>query len=414
MTYIFERYESDVRSYCRSFPAVFSSAKNAVIVDEQGKEYIDLFSGAGSLNYGHNPEGIKLALLDYIKSDGIIQSLDLHTTRKRAFIEGFTKKILEPRGLEYRLMFCGPTGANAVELALKVARKATGRTVVGSFTNGYHGMSLGALAATGSANKRSAAGTPLNDIDRYAYDGYFGKDVDTIEMARMLLADASSGYNQPAAFIVECIQGEGGLRAASNRWLKDLATLAAENESLLIVDDIQAGCGRTGDFFSFERAGLKPDIICLSKSLSGYGLPFSLVLVKPEFDLLKPGEHNGTFRGFNLAFLSAEKAIDYWSDEEFLKNIQTISAVIEKWIKDISLRFPSLINSERGRGLMAGLVLNGDGAKRVSSKAFECGVLVETSGANDEVLKFFPPLTIEKSTLIEALNIIEHAIEVVG
>ncbi|HEX8538493.1 MAG TPA: diaminobutyrate--2-oxoglutarate transaminase, partial [Cystobacter sp.] len=278
-TQVFEALESKVRSYCRHFPVTFTRARNARLWDEEGKEYIDLFTGAGALNYGHNPEPMKRALLDYLAGDGIIHSLDLHTAAKREFLQAFERIILRGRGLTYRMMFTGPTGTNAVEAAIKLARKVTGRSSIAAFTNGFHGMTLGALSATGSAAKRKGAGVPLGLVDRLPFDGYFGPDTDTLRMISRLLEDPSSGFDAPAAFLVETVQGEGGVKAASTEWLRGLAELARRHGSLLIVDDIQAGCGRTGTFFSFEPAGLQPDIVCLSKSLSGYGLPLSMVLI---------------------------------------------------------------------------------------------------------------------------------------
>ncbi|HAO26120.1 MAG TPA: diaminobutyrate--2-oxoglutarate transaminase, partial [Methylophaga sp.] len=163
---IFEERESEIRAYCRVYPVVFDTAINARQTDENGKEYIDFFAGAGVLNYGHNNERQRDAIIEYMQANGVTHSLDLHTTAKRSFMQRFEDIILKPRNLEYKLQFTGPTGTNVVEAALKLARKVTGRSNVAAFTNGFHGMTLGALAVTGNAHYRNVSGVSLNDVLR--------------------------------------------------------------------------------------------------------------------------------------------------------------------------------------------------------------------------------------------------------
>jgi diaminobutyrate-2-oxoglutarate transaminase len=411
MRNVFEEFESNVRTYSRRFPAVFTRAKGAQIWDVAGRPYIDLFAGAGALNYGHNPDELKSGLITYIENDGISHALDLATEAKAAFMADFADIVLVPRGLTYRMMFPGPAGTNAVEAALKLARKITGRASVAAFTNGFHGMSLGALAATGSRFKRQGAGIPLGLIDRLPFDGYFGPDIDTIAMIERLLDDPSSGIDPPAAFLVELVQGEGGLHVASSRWMQRLAALARAVGSLLIVDDVQAGCGRTGPFFSFETTGITPDLICLSKSLSGYGLPLALVLIRPDLDIWKPGEHNGTFRGNNLAFVTARGALSFWQDEAFRARADEATAELDDFLRDLVAKLPPGAATLRGRGLMRGLALQSEAlASAVSAEAFRRQVLIETSGGHDEVLKFMPPLTISPDLLADALDRIRSSV----
>src|SRR6202453_2378121 len=212
---IFEEWESEVRGYIRLFPTTFDTARGSLLIGEDGSEYIDFFAGAGTLNYGHNNPLFKQALPDYIERDGIIHALALATRAKREFIETFRDLVLNPRQLRYKLQFTGPTGANATEAAIKVARLATGRTNVVAFTRGYHGLSLGALATTAAHSYRSAAAVPLANVTFAPYEGYFGPGVDTIALLAKQLDDPSSGLDSPAAFIVEGIQGEGGGNPAS-------------------------------------------------------------------------------------------------------------------------------------------------------------------------------------------------------
>lgn len=410
---IFDQWESEVRSYIRSFPTVFATARGSLLIGEDDTEYIDFFAGAGTLNYGHNNPLLKQALLDYIQRDGVVHALDMATQAKREFIEAFANLILIPRGLQYKLHFTGPTGANATEAAIKVARQVTGRTNVIAFTHGYHGLSLGALAATAARKFRSAAGVPLESTTFVPFEGYFGADVDTITMLEKVLDDPSSGVDPPAAVIVETIQGEGGVNAASVGWLHRLAELTARREIPLIVDDIQAGCGRSGDFFSFEESGIVPDVVVLSKSLSGYGLPMSLVLIRPELDVWEPGGHTGTFRGNNLAFVGATAAIrTYWTDKSFSEEVKRKGELLRNRLATIVARHPGELEL-RGRGMMQGIASLHDPefASQVSREAFEHGVLIESAGAYSEVVKFLPPLTTDDETLISGVDVVEAAIE---
>jgi diaminobutyrate-2-oxoglutarate transaminase len=404
---VIERLESEVRTYCRSFPTVFKRARGAWMEDVGGREYIDFFAGAGALNYGHNHPALKQALLEYLANDGITHSLDLATQAKVELLEAIERRILRPRGMQYRVMFPGPTGTNAVEAALKLARKLTGRTQVVAFTNAFHGMTLGALAVTGNATKRGAAGIPLTNVIRAPYCNYIN-DADSLGYLETLFADHSSGIDAPAAILVETIQAEGGVNVASENWLRKLAKLAKAAGAPLIIDDIQVGCGRTGAFFSFEEAGIEPDIVCLSKSFSGYGLPLAVTLFREELDVWSPGEHNGTFRGNNSAFVTARTALDlFWADDALSK------AVAEKaeQARARLLQIAAMCNGEvRGRGLILGMACPDPRlAKRISQFAFDQGLIVETAGAEDHVVKLLPPLTIEADVLDEGLTRLERA-----
>lgn len=410
---IFEEIESEVQSYARAFPRVFNKAQGEYLYDEEGNRYLDFLSGAGTMNYGHNNPVFKKALLDYIEADGIAHGLDLHTRAKGEFLETFNEKILKPRGLDYRVQFTGPTGTNAVEAALKLARNVTGRENVIAFTNGFHGVSLGALAVTGNSHHRGAAGAGLTGASRMPFDNYLGDDFDTMDYLDKVLCDSSSGVDLPAAVIVETVQGEGGINVASFAWLRKLAEVCKKHKVLLIVDDVQAGCGRTGTYFSFEEAGIKPDIVTMSKSLSGYGLPFAVVLFKPELDQWKPGEHNGTFRGNNHAFITARAAIDhYWSDDSFTKEIQRKGDYVATRLTSIVNRYGEGNFTMRGRGMFRGInCINGEIAGAITRHAFKNGLIIETSGADDQVVKFFCPLTIGDESLKRGIDIVENAIK---
>ncbi len=409
---IFDEIESEVQSYARSFPRVFNRAKGELMWDEDGNQYLDFLAGAGTLNYGHNNPIFKEILIDYIQNDGITHGLDLHTKAKGEFLQTFNDRILKPRSMEYVVQFTGPTGTNAVEAAMKIARNVTGQQNIVTFTNGFHGVSLGALAATGNSHHRNAAGVSLNGIHRMPYDGYLGENIDTTEYLDKVLGDSSSGINSPAAVLVETVQGEGGINAASIQWLKNLESVCRKHGLLLIVDDIQAGCGRTGDYFSFEQAGISPDIITLSKSLGGYGLPFAVVLMKPELDQWKPGEHNGTFRGNNLAFVTAKAAIEhYWSDNSFSQEIKRKGNYISSRLKNIVNLYGEGNFTTKGRGMFQGInCVNGDIAGKITRNAFKRGLIIETSGADDHIVKFLCPLIISDINLKKGIDIVEASI----
>lgn len=408
-TSIYERRESSVRSYCRAFPTVFTKATNAIMTDAAGREYIDFLAGCSSLNYGHNDPDMKAALLEHISADGVAHGLDMHTDAKSGFLAAFERFILEPRDMDHRMMFVGPTGANAVEAALKLARKATGRTNVIAFTTGFHGVTLGALAATGNLYNRGGAGQPLSGVTRMPFEGALGPDIDTAEVLATLLDEPSSGIEPPAAIILETVQGEGGLNPASGAWVKRVAEIARDQGALLIIDDIQAGIGRSGTFFSFEGMGVVPDIITMAKSLSGFGLPFAAVLVRPQFDVFKPAEHNGTFRGNNHAFITGRVALEkFWADGSFQETIQERGAYLKERLTKIAKLVPS--SRLKGRGMFLGVdVGSGELASKICAQAFKDGLIIETSGSRGQVVKVLAPLTIDADTFARGLDILERA-----
>lgn len=407
---IFNQYESEVRGYIRSFPTLFKKSKMAEIWDDDGKRYVDFFAGAGALNYGHNNPVINDAVIKYLQEDGIGHALDMATVAKRDFIESFVNNILKPRNLDYKIQFVGPTGTNAIETALKIARKVKGRKQVMSFTNGFHGMSMGSLSITGNSYYHDESYGVPGYTTQVPFHDYLGDKVDTIAYLRKILEDASSGTELPAAIVLETIQAEGGINVAGAPWLKDLRKVCDDFDILMIVDDIQAGNGRSSDFFSFERAGIVPDIVTLSKSIGG-GHPMSIVLMKPELDKWSPGEHSGTFRGFNLAFVAAKAAIDnYWSDENFHKEIKQKSQWVQDRMQQWALKFPKAIREIRGHGMIWGAEFkDAEVASKICEQSFNDGLVVETAGADGEVIKFLGPLIISKEQIDEGFDILENA-----
>ncbi len=409
---IFEQRESDIRAYCRVYPAVFDKASNARQTDRDGREYIDFFAGAGVLNFGHNNERMKKAVIDYIQDNGVTHSLDMHTTAKERFMERFVKTILEPRGMPHKMQFVGPTGTNAVEAALKLARRATDRMEIVAFTHGFHGMTLGSLACTANQYFRGAAGVPLNHVTHLPFgDDHNGNALENIQQLRDMYHDTSSGVEPPAAFLLETIQAEGGVNIADREWLQALRELARDIGALFIIDEIQVGCGRTGSYFSFDELSIEPDVICLAKGIGGMGIPMAMNLIKPEFDRhWSPGEHTGTFRGQCLSFVAGAEALTYFEDDALMDEVKEKALVMQKRLAPLAHQHAEV--EVRGRGMIVGLdVGTGERAKAIVNACFESGLLIASCGTGGRVVKLIPPLTIPEKDLKEGLDILVEATE---
>ena len=410
-TSIFENVESNVRSYCRSFPTVFTKAKGSVMTDENGKEYIDFFAGAGALNFGHNPDAMNKAMIAYLESDGIVHSMDMYTVPKRNFLEFFQSNILAPRGMNYKVQFAGPTGTNAVEAAVKLARKVKGRSNIFALMGAFHGMTLGAVSLTTDRCSREGAGIPLNNVTHIPAP-YMFPELDTIAYMERLIADDHSGVEKPAAIILESVQADGGIYAFDVQWLQRLRQLCDKHDVLLIMDDIQAGIGRCGYFFSFERAGIIPDMVTISKSIGGCGMPLAMVLFKPELDIWEPGQHTGTFRGNQLALVAGLEGMKYFVENGLDAEVRRKGELVDKFIKEEICPMDSRL-SYRGIGLLWGIdfgAFPGDPVKALVSACFRNGVIAERVGRDNSVLKMMPALTISDELLLEGLRRVKNAI----
>ena len=411
-TKVFEEYESEVRSYCRHFPTVFTKAKGAYFYDEDGNKYIDFFCGAGAVNYGHNNPEIKKKLIEYLENDGVMHALDMYTVPKREFIETFEEKVLKPRGLNYKIQFPGPTGTNANEAALKLARKVKKRRNIFAFMGAFHGMTLGSLALTTDKSSRGGAGVPLENVT-FIPAPYMFPELDTIEYMQKLLDDDHSGIEKPAAVFLETIQAEGGIRVFDVEWLQRVRKFCDDNDILMVVDDVQVGCCRSGTFFSFERANIQPDIVTMSKSIGGYGLPLAITLFKPELDVWTPGEHNGTFRGNQLAFVAAKGGLEYMLANNIESETRRKGEIVKEFITKEILPLDSRLEL-RGMGLIWGIEFENIPvvglADKVIEKCFENGLIIEGAGRKNSVVKLMPPLVIDEETLVEGMKIIKKSV----
>lgn len=403
-------YESNVRYYSKHFKDIFTHALGSYIFNKDGRCFIDFFCGAGALNYGHNNPAFKQALIDYIQSEGIIHGLDMHTPPHLQFLDDFHDIILKNRSLDFKIQFTGPTGANAVEAALKLARKVTGRKNIAYFKGAYHGLSLGALSVTESDQRRD--NLPLNFSDTFMlpFDSPGNTEIVCKQITEKI--EKLSTEELPAAFILETTQGEGGVNVASHDWIRFLVEIGNRYGILLIVDDIQVGCGRTGTFFSFEKLNIYPDMVCLSKSISGYGLPLSLVLIKPSLDIWYSGEHNGTFRSNNLSLVSACIALNFWKTDEFERNTQKKSEILRSYLDAVNKKYSDHHGKVKGIGLIQGIEWPDHNiAPAIAETAFQEGLIIETAGKFSQVLKFLPALTISEEVMQDGFNILDHAIQ---
>ncbi|UYQ77500.1 diaminobutyrate--2-oxoglutarate transaminase [Glutamicibacter sp. JL.03c] len=402
---IFERIETECRAYCRDLPVVFEKGSGSYAISTDGTRYLDFFSGAGALNYGHNHPKMIEAAMNYIAEGNILHGLDMFTTAKRELLEEIERTLLTPKNWDYKIQFTGPTGTDANEAALKLARLVTSRREIVAFRGSYHGMSIGSLSVSGSRKLRQAGEPLLNEVTFVPYEfGPNGK-FDSIEYLNQHFGDSSGGNELPAAVIVEGVQIQAGVYAASSEWLRQLQKWTKANGVLLIVDEVQTGCGRTGEFFSFENSGIVPDIITVAKSIGGLGLPMAMVFLRRGIDAWKPGEHTGTFRGNQLAFVAGRVALQFWRDEAFLQlvndNAETFASAME------SMSSSTQILETRYKGLIGGIDFGvGETAKaqEFQRRAQEEHIIVERCGREGEVVKLMPPINTPNDVLIQGLE----------
>ena len=405
----FDAIESNVRWYCRRWPTVFTSAAGSVITDENGVEYLDFFAGAGALSYGHNNPLLVEAAIEHLRAGRLLHSLDTFTVEKRDFLETIQRTILAPRQLDMVVQTVGPTGATAVEAALQLAQRLTGHRAVLGFESGYHGMSYRAASISASMAGRETS-AHLKDFVALPYVKHV-TDAD-VELLDATLRAPVNGQ-RIGVVIIEPTQGEGGARAFDPAYLGAIRRITRELGILVIADEIQAGVGRTGPFFSFEGSSLDPDIICVSKSISGLGLPMAINLVRRDLDTWNPGEFSGTFRGNNLAFATSTAMMNhYWSDATLEKNTEQLATTVRNALEAMAEQHGAGHFSVRGNGLLCGLAV-GDTelAADISRHAFERRLIVETCGPGYTVVKLLTPLVIDPALLDEGLRRLALAVE---
>ena len=406
---ILERFESVVQNSVRAAPVVFDKASGSELFDERGKRYIDFHSGGGSQGFGHNNLKVCSALIDYLCNDRVIQTGDRKSVAKRNFVEIFVTKILAPRNLGHKLLFTDPASGIATEVALRIARRHKKRAGVIAFTNSSHGLTEASLSVTSSPHARGDLLDLRANTVFMPYCSYLGEHVDTVAYLRRYLEDSSSGLDLPAAVIVETTQIQGGVNVASETWLKALESLCRDFGIVLIVDETHTGFGRSGTHFSFEAAGLNPDMVLVSNAIAS-GLPISILLLKPELDHWRPGDQVGLFQGDNLAFVAASEVLSQWN-KSLVQDIAERSRVLAAELMSIPARFPNRHLRVRGKGMNWGLEFGRPAAAAVvSGWALERGLIVEPARLKDDVLLVLPPITIAEDTLREGLDLLNQAV----
>ncbi len=405
----FDELESNVRYYCRRWPAVFSTALGATITAEDGTEYLDFFAGAGALSYGHNNPVLVEVAIEHLRAGKILHSLDTYTVEKRRFLEAMNRHVLVPRQMDMVIQTVGPTGATAVEAALQLAQRITGNRAVVGFDGSYHGMTYRTASISASMAGRETSAHLKEFVALPYVRSVTESDLELLDRT----LDSSIDGQRIGAVIIESTQGEGGARPFDPLYLRAIRERCSARGILVIADDVQAGVGRTGAFFSFEGSGLDPDIVCLSKSISGLGLPMALNLVRRDLDAWTPGEFSGTFRGNNLAFATSATMLEtYWADSNLEKNTERRGLTVRDTLEEIADRFGSGRFVARGNGLLCGLDV-GDTqlAADIAAAAFERRLIVETCGAGDTTVKLLPPIVIDEDHLADGLARLRDAVD---
>ncbi len=404
----FEQLESNVRSYCRKWPAVFATAQGSTITDEDGVEYLDFFAGAGALSYGHNNPVLVEVAVEHLRAGRLLHSLDTFTVEKRRFLENMQRYVLAPRQLDMVIQTVGPTGATAVEAALQLAQRITGHRAVVGFAGSYHGMSYRAASISASMAGRATSAHLKDFVALPFVENVTEEDLALLDRTLRNTVDGQ----RIGAVIIEPTQGEGGARPFDPAYLHAIRDLCTELGIIVIADEVQAGVGRTGSFFSFESSGLDPDIVCVSKSISGLGLPMALNLVRRSLDSWTPGEFSGTFRGNNLAFATSATMLEtYWADSTLEKSTEQRGLVVRTALQNMSDTFGDGKFMVRGTGLLCGLdVGSSELAARIAETSFERRLIVETCGAGDTTVKLLPALVINDDQLHDGLTSLNDAV----
>jgi diaminobutyrate-2-oxoglutarate transaminase len=419
-----ERWESHARVYPRNLPIALAEGTGSHVRDVDGNVFIDFLSGAGVLALGHNHPEVVGAANEQLRL--LTHGLDFPTPAKRAFVDAQLAMLPPALRARMKIHFCGPSGANAVDAALKLCKTATGRGDVVSFQGGFHGSSHAAMALTGLVAQKEPIANGVPGVHFFPYSSCsrcpLGLTPDSCEtncavLLERALRDPLGGVPRPAAVVMELVQGEGGVVPARREFVHRVRALTRELDIPLVVDEVQTGCGRTGTWFAFEQYGIEPDVVVASKGLSGMGLPVAVILYDRRLDVWAPGAHTGTFRGNQAAFAAGAETVRIMLRDDVLGNVrrrgeqlrQVLSVLHDRpWVREV-----------RGVGLMWGieLVSPHDGrpasayARAVQAQALRNGLIVELGGRADSVIRLLPPLNVTARVVEEATTILLDAIE---
>ncbi|MEU7552885.1 diaminobutyrate--2-oxoglutarate transaminase family protein [Streptomyces sp. NPDC044571] len=416
--------ESNSRSYPRKLPMAIRRGRGSYVEDLDGNVFLDFLSGAGVLSLGHNhPEPLAAA---HAQLDEFVHGLDFPTPVKDEFTDLTIGMLPEPMRERTRIHFCGPTGANAVDAALKLCKTATGREEVITFQGGFHGATLAALSVTGLVEQKEPVRGRMPGVHFFPYSNCHNcplsltRDTCQVNCAAFLekaLTDVNGGITLPAAVIMELVQGEGGVIPAEVEFVQRIREVTRRLGIPLIVDEVQSGCGRTGTWFAFEQYGIEPDVVCASKALSGMGLPASVILYDEKLDVWKPGAHSGTFRGNQPAFAAGVATMKVVKRERVLENVRARADQLMVHLQGLREVSP-YVADVRGLGLMTGVELTDPEtglpadalAKRVQWEAVSRGLIIELGGRDDCVVRMLPPLNCTATEIDHAGRIIRESL----
>lgn len=424
--------ESNARTYPRKLPVAIRKASGLYVTDADGRVFMDCLCGAGTLALGHNHPAVVAAIREHLDEGYPLHTLDLTTPVKHRFVEELFSTLPSHFARSARIQFCSPSGADAVEAAIKLVKTATGRSGMVAFQGGYHGQTHGALALMGNLGPKVPGLMPEVQFQPYpyAYRCPMGDanctDCRCGDYTRHALSDPEGGVTRPAGMILEVVQGEGGAIPAPASWLRQIRTIANNRQIPLIFDEVQTGWGRTGTMYAFEHSGVLPDVLVLSKAIGG-GLPLAVIVYREELDVWKPGAHAGTFRGNQLAMATGLATLDYIREHDVLANVNAMSARFLERLTDLQSKF-DFIGDVRGRGLMLGMELvdrntpdamgrpvgHGALARDIQAACFADGLIVELGGRNGAVMRLLPPLTVTAEQVDAVCDVIARACHNVG
>ncbi|WP_407315347.1 diaminobutyrate--2-oxoglutarate transaminase family protein [Pseudomonas sp. nanlin1] len=430
----FDRYDSNAKTYARVFNRMLQKGSLSQLWDVSGRAYLDCFACAGALPLGHNPPFVMERVAAFLTSGHLLQALDIPTVSRHEFLKRLVNLFAPSMRDNLKVQFCGPSGSDAVEAALKLCKIATGRNSVIAFHGAYHGMTLGSLSLMGNLKPKQALGgfsaethfMPFPQANRcpFGLGGEAGIDAN-LHYLNHVLSDPESGIRKPAMLIVEGIQGEGGCNPAPARWLQGLREITRAHDIPLVLDEIQTGLGRTGDMFAFEHAGIEPDVVLMSKAIGG-GFPLSVMAYHKRYDQWAAGAHAGTFRGNQIAMVAGAATIDYLLEHDVLQAVRDKGRFLLERLREVLGRHPC-VGEIRGRGLMVGIeivdparsspcakalpALDGALAQSVKVRCFDKGLLIENGGRDGAVLRLLPALTITLEQLASAVDLIQLALD---
>ncbi|WP_084103092.1 aspartate aminotransferase family protein [Pontibacillus yanchengensis] len=424
--------ESNARSYPRRIPIAIDKAEGIYVTDVEGNTYYDCLAGAGTLALGHNHPVVIEAIEEIVHNKRPLHTLDITTPMKEEFVSEIFDSLPEEFAKRAKIQFCGPTGSDAIEAALKLVKTATGRGGMLSFQGGYHGMTNGALSMMGNIGPKQQVPNLMPDVQFMPYPysyrcpfglgGDLGSKVSSTYIERAI-TNPEGGIVKPAGMVMEMVQGEGGAVPAPIEWVQEMRRITKEQDIPLILDEVQTGIGRTGKMFAFEHAGITPDVLVLSKAIGGT-LPLSVVIHDEKLDKWGPGAHSGTFRGNQMAIAAGTATIRYVKENNLEEHAENMGAQLMNRLKQTQAETSS-IGDVRGRGLMIGVeVVNmqqeadtlgsypehPDLAKQIQKECFNRGLILELGGRFGSVIRFLPPLIITEEQVNEISNIFHEAV----